>query len=67
MSYDLLIKGGTVVDGSGDDRFRADVAIDSDRIVGIGENLGPAKRTINAEANWSRLVLWIFTLISMLK
>ena len=49
MSYDLLIKGGTVVDGSGDDRFRADVAIDSDRIVGIGENLGPAKRTINAE------------------
>ena len=49
MSYDVLIKGGTVVDGSGADRFQADVAINSDRIVAIGDNLGSAKRTVDAE------------------
>lgn len=49
MSYDVLIKGGTVVDGSGSDRFQADVAINSDRIVAIGDNLGSAKRTVDAE------------------
>ena len=30
MSYDVLIKGGTIVDGSGTDRFQADVAINSE-------------------------------------
>ena len=49
MSYDVLIKGGTVVDGSGADRFQADVAINSDRIVAIGDNLGSAKRMVDAE------------------
>ena len=49
MSYDVLIKGGTVVDGSGADRFQADVAINSDRVVAIGDNLGSAKRTVDAE------------------
>ena len=49
MSYDVLIKGGTIVDGSGADRFQADVAINSDRIVAIGDNLGSAKRTVDAE------------------
>ena len=48
MLYDVLIKGGTVVDGSGADRFQADVAINSDRIVAIGDNLGSAKRTVDA-------------------
>lgn len=33
--YDLLLRGGTVVDGSGTTRFRADVAIKSDRIAKI--------------------------------
>lgn len=48
MPYDVLIKGGTVVDGSGADRFEADIAIDSGRIAAIGDNLGTAKRTIDA-------------------
>ena len=32
----LLIRGGTVVDGSGKSRYPADVAIDGDRVVALG-------------------------------
>jgi N-acyl-D-amino-acid deacylase len=35
----LVIRGGDVVDGDGGPRYRADVAIDGDRIVEIGPNL----------------------------
>ena len=34
--YDLLIRNGTIIDGSGKPRYRADVAIKGDRIVRIG-------------------------------
>jgi dihydroorotase/N-acyl-D-amino-acid deacylase len=47
--FDLLIRGGSVVDGSGHRAYTADVAIKDDRIVKIG-NLAQAtaKRTIDA-------------------
>src|SRR5262249_4144301 len=35
--YDILITGGDLVDGSGSTRRRADVAIQGDRVVAIGE------------------------------
>ena len=34
--YDLLIRGGTVYDGSGGPPYVADLAVDGDRIVAIG-------------------------------
>lgn len=36
MHHDLLIRGGTVIDGSKAPRFDADIAVDGDRITAIG-------------------------------
>ena len=47
--YDLLIKDGTVMDGSGNLWFIADIAVTDGRIVKIGRlGKGLAKRVINA-------------------
>ncbi|HKU95255.1 MAG TPA: amidohydrolase family protein [Vineibacter sp.] len=49
MTLDLIIRGGTVIDGSGGPRFRADIAIAGDRIVGIGRIKAPAQRVLDAD------------------
>lgn len=47
--YDLVIKSGRVVDGTGNPWFFGDVAIRKDRIVAVGKLPGlPARRTIDA-------------------
>ena len=46
--YDILIRGGDLVDGSGSARRRADVAIQGDRIVAIGALDDDAATTIDA-------------------
>ncbi len=46
--HDLVIRGGTVVDGSGGAPFVADVAVDGDRIVAVGENLAAGREEIDA-------------------
>jgi len=47
--HDLVIRGGTVVDGTGAPGRLADVAIDGDRVVAVGEVDGPAHRTHEAD------------------
>jgi N-acyl-D-amino-acid deacylase len=42
--YDLLLTGGVVVDGTGRERFRADVALKGDRIVEVSATGIPAER-----------------------
>jgi N-acyl-D-amino-acid deacylase len=48
MSYDLLIKNGTVVDGTGAAPRRADVGIANGQIAEIGKITEGAKKTIDA-------------------
>jgi len=48
MSYDLLIKNGTVVDGTGAPGRRADVAVANGQIAEIGKITEGAKKTIDA-------------------
>jgi N-acyl-D-amino-acid deacylase len=45
MAWSLLIKGGTVVDGSGAPSVAADVAVEGDRIAAVGSDLGAAAAT----------------------
>jgi N-acyl-D-amino-acid deacylase len=51
MAYDVVIKNGTVVDGTGLQPYRADVAIQGDRIAEVGKVTDSAKRTIDAEGH----------------
>jgi N-acyl-D-amino-acid deacylase len=50
MAHDVVIKNGTVVDGTGAPAIRADVAIDGDRISAVGEvDASGANQVIDAE------------------
>src|SRR2546430_2430559 len=49
MALDLLIRGGSIVDGSGAARYRGDVAIRDGRIVELGRIRSAAERTIDAD------------------
>ncbi len=51
MTYDLLVKNGTVIDGSGGARYRADVAVKDGRIVAIGRIKEKAASVIDAEGH----------------
>lgn len=46
--HDLVIRGGTVVDGTGNERYVADVAIDGGLITKVGGAVAPGKTEIDA-------------------
>jgi N-acyl-D-aspartate/D-glutamate deacylase len=48
MGYDLVIKNGVVIDGTGAARYQADVAIAGGKVAEIGKVTESGKRTIDA-------------------
>jgi N-acyl-D-amino-acid deacylase len=49
-AFDVIIKGGTVYDGTGAEGRRADIAIRGDRIAGIGDfSNNDSKKVVNAD------------------
>jgi N-acyl-D-aspartate/D-glutamate deacylase len=51
MAYDLLIRNGTVIDGSGLPRYRADVGVTNGKIAAIGRIRESAQDVIDAEGH----------------
>ena len=49
MTFDLVLRGGRVADGTGMPSYTADVAVRDGRIVRIGRVTEPATRTIDAD------------------
>ncbi|MFX8712040.1 amidohydrolase family protein, partial [Acinetobacter baumannii] len=47
-SYDLVIRDGTIVDGTGRPGYRGDVAVRDGLIVAVGTVKGTGKREIDA-------------------
>ena len=46
--YDLVIRGGTIVDGTGGASFVGDLAIEKEKIVQVGGNIGPGEKELDA-------------------
>src|SRR5437773_8633351 len=49
MDYDLKIRGGTIMDGTGAPGARGDLGIRAGRIVAVGDASGGAAHTIDAD------------------
>lgn len=48
VPFDLVIRGGTVVDGSGGPEYIADIGVSGGVIAGIGDGIGPGVEEIDA-------------------
>jgi N-acyl-D-aspartate/D-glutamate deacylase len=50
MAHELVIRGGTIVDGTGAEKFTGDVGVDGGRITAVGNvEASGAARTIDAD------------------
>jgi len=47
--HDTVIRGGTILDGTGADAFTGDVAVDGGRLSQVGGKAGAARREIDAD------------------
>ena len=47
--HDIVIRGGSIIDGSGKPAFSGDIAISGDRIAAVGGKQGPGRREIDAD------------------
>ncbi len=47
--HDLIIKGGTVVDGTGSPKYIGDIAIDDGKITAVGEISGDGQEVLDAD------------------
>lgn len=51
MAFDLVIRKGLVIDGTGNKGFEADVAVEGEKITAIGKDLGAGKKEVDARGN----------------
>ena len=51
MAHDLVIRDGTIVDGTGNAAFQGDVAVDGDTITAVGEVTERGRQEIAADGN----------------
>ena len=51
MAFDLVVKNGIVVDGTGGPRFHADIGVNEGKITAIGRLSDKAHRTVDAEGH----------------
>src|SRR5712691_6895178 len=47
--HDIVIRGGTIIDGTGRPAFTGDVAVDGDRLAAVAGKAGPGRRVIDAD------------------
>jgi N-acyl-D-amino-acid deacylase len=47
--HDIVIRRGTLIDGTGAPRRIADIAIDAGHITAVGGDIGPGRREVAAE------------------
>jgi N-acyl-D-amino-acid deacylase len=47
--HDIVIRGGTILDGTGSEAFAGDVAVDGGKISQVGGKAGPGRREIDAD------------------
>ena len=48
-SHDLVIRNGTIIDGSGSDRYSGDLAVTDGVITAVGQVVGRGRREVNAD------------------
>ncbi len=51
MTFDILIKKGKIIDGTGNAWYKSDIAVEDGKITAIGSNLGGADKVIDAKGH----------------